>query len=101
MTRDELLALPPTVPLWPIAGHAWGLGRNMTYELATLGQFPCKARRFGSRWVVVTEELLESLGIQRTSESSETPAPTGVIASATDVTRGRLDHDAPSSLRSA
>ena len=65
MTRDELLDLAaksPTCDL-PIAGRAWGLGTNRSYELAAAGEFPCRVLRVGKRYRVPVAALLESLGI--------------------------------------
>jgi predicted DNA-binding transcriptional regulator AlpA len=62
MTRDELLALPATIGL-PTAGRAIGIGRNQAYDLAARGEFPCKVLKLGSRYKVVTSDLLQLLGI--------------------------------------
>jgi predicted DNA-binding transcriptional regulator AlpA len=104
MTRDELLALPAVVPLWPTAGQAWGLKRNSTYELAQRGDFPCPVRRLGNRWVVVTEQLLESLDIHRTADMSEAGPATDPAAATTtlEVIGGpRRDKPATAPPRSA
>jgi hypothetical protein len=89
MTRKELLELPAVVPLWPTAGRAWGMGKTATYEAAARGDFPCPVRRLGHRWAVVTEQLLASLGIQRTTRTSEVGATTTpTVAPTTDPTEG-------------
>lgn len=62
MNRDELLALPTVVDLMT-AGRAWGVSRSQAYELARRGDFPCPVQRIGSRYRVVTEHLLASLGL--------------------------------------
>jgi hypothetical protein len=92
MTRDELLALPTVVPLWPTAGRAWGMGKTASYEAAARGDFPCPVRRLGNRWVVVTEQLLESLGIHRTPDISEA-GPATEPAAATDPTETTRETD--------
>jgi predicted DNA-binding transcriptional regulator AlpA len=53
----------PVVELWPTAGQALGLSRPTTYRLAASGAFPVPARRIGSRWKVVTQDLLDWLSI--------------------------------------
>ncbi len=44
-----------TVPLWPNAGRALGLGRNATYDAAARGEIP--TLRFG-RKIVVSKKVL-------------------------------------------
>lgn len=63
MTRDDLLALPATIDL-PTAARALGIGRNQAYDLAALGEFPCKVLKLGKRYKVVTSDLLQMLGIE-------------------------------------
>lgn len=62
MTRDDLLALPATVDI-PTAAKAIGIGRVQAYELAGKGEFPCKVLKLGSRYKVITSELLKLLGV--------------------------------------
>lgn len=50
-----------TVPVWPHAGQALGLGRNASYEAAGRGEI--ESRRFGRRLVVPTAWLREVLHI--------------------------------------
>jgi hypothetical protein len=55
-----------TMPLWPEAGQALGLGKNGTYEAAERGEIP-GAFRIGGRWLVsvaVFEKFLDSVGSQ-------------------------------------
>ncbi|MFC5185827.1 MerR family transcriptional regulator [Actinomadura harenae] len=56
MTRDELLSLPTTTSV-ETAARALGMGRTRAYELAKLGQFPCKVIRIGVSYRVVTADL--------------------------------------------
>lgn len=72
MTREELLALPATVSLLT-AGRALGMSRTITYDLATRGEFPCKVLRLGSRYKVVTEDLLRVLGVSRAGSGEAAP----------------------------
>lgn len=64
LTRDELLSLPASVPLWPTAGRAVNVGRTKTFQLAKDGQFPVPVLRLGSSYRVRTADLLEFLGIE-------------------------------------
>ncbi len=64
MTREELLALPTTTTI-EIAARALGLGRTRAYELAKLGQFPCKVIRVGVSYRVVTADLQRLLDQKR------------------------------------
>lgn len=89
MNRDELLALPAVIALWPTAGRAWGMGKTATYEAAARGDFPCQVRRLGNRWVVVTEQLLTSLEVRRTPDSREDRGPTESI-STTQASKGPM-----------
>lgn len=63
MSLEELLALPVSVDL-VTAGRALRIGRQLSYELARVGKFPCPVIRSGSRWVVPRARLLEVLGIE-------------------------------------
>lgn len=51
----------PTVPLWPTAGQAIGLGRNATYAAAERGDIP--TIRIRGRIVVPTAPLRRMLGL--------------------------------------
>lgn len=51
----------PTVPVWPDAGKACGLGRAAAYEAVRRGDIP--SIRFGGRLVVPTAALRRMLGL--------------------------------------
>jgi hypothetical protein len=51
-----------TVPLWPTAGHALGIGRNATFEGAKNGEIP--TLKIGRRRPVPTFWLRQQLGIE-------------------------------------
>ena len=51
----------PTVPLWPDAGQAFGLGRARTFELARRGELPVPTFRLGRSWRVPTAALRRAL----------------------------------------
>lgn len=51
-----------TVPLWPTAGRALGLGRNATYEAARLKKIP--TIDVGRKKPVATAALRKMLGIE-------------------------------------
>jgi predicted DNA-binding transcriptional regulator AlpA len=63
MSTDELRALPPTVNL-ATAARALGCGRSLAYDLARRGEFPCSLLRLGHRRVVLTADLLRTLGVE-------------------------------------
>jgi hypothetical protein len=63
-TRDELLALPAVVPVWPQAGRACHLGKSKTYEMVAAGTFPVPVLRFGKTYRVRTSDLLKLLGVE-------------------------------------
>ena len=66
-TEDEeirrALVEKVTVPLWPTAGRALGLGRNATYEAAARGDLP--VLRIGGRILVPTAKLAGCLASAR------------------------------------
>jgi len=62
LTRAELLALPVSVPLWPDAARAFGVGRTKAHELARAGEFPVPVLRLGSTYRVTRSDLLRALG---------------------------------------
>jgi hypothetical protein len=62
-TIGDLLNSPPTVPLWPTAARALGIGRNAAYALAERDEFPVRVFKLGRPWTVPTADLLAYLGI--------------------------------------
>jgi len=56
--EDEPKIERMTVPVWPDAGKALGLGRNATYDAVARGEIP--VLRFGRR-IVVPIKALERL----------------------------------------
>lgn len=69
MTRDELLALPVTVDVWPTGAEIFGMSRPTAYELARNGQFPVPVIKVGRRYRVSTAEIFKKLGIDPNSGS--------------------------------
>ncbi|WP_322769650.1 hypothetical protein [Frankia sp. Cr1] len=63
-TIRDLLEGPPTVPLWPTAAKALGIGRSVALDLAGRDEFPVPVIKLGRRWVVPTVPLLRVLGIE-------------------------------------
>lgn len=63
MTRADLLALPVSVDL-VTAGHAIGIGRTKSHQLARRGEFPVRVLRLGGVYRVPTAELLDLLGVE-------------------------------------
>lgn len=64
MTRGELLALPAATDV-QTAARALSIGRTLAYELIAADEFPVRMFRVGIHIRVVTESLLEFLGIDR------------------------------------
>jgi excisionase family DNA binding protein len=62
MTRDDLLALPPTIGV-ATAARALGCSRGFVYGLLRRGEFPCRILRLGNKYLVPTAELLRVLGM--------------------------------------
>jgi predicted DNA-binding transcriptional regulator AlpA len=67
-TADEVRALGVTTEL-VTAGATLGLGRSASYELARRGEFPVPVLRIGRRYRVVTQHLLEFLGLATAVDS--------------------------------
>jgi hypothetical protein len=65
--RDALDGL--TVPIWPTAAQALGLGRNAAYEAAKRGEIPTIA--LGRRKPVPTSWLRRVLGIEEQHHGPE------------------------------
>jgi hypothetical protein len=59
-----------TVPLWPTAGRALGLGRSATYEAAKRGDIPTVD--MGRKKPVPTAKLRKLLGIEASPSDSPT-----------------------------
>jgi hypothetical protein len=53
----------PTVPLWPDAARAWGVGRARALELAREGKLPFPVYRLGRSFRVPTAALRRVLGL--------------------------------------
>lgn len=70
MTTAELLGLPVSVPLWPTAARAFGLGRTTAYDLAKRGALPFPVLRLGNSYRVTRADLLRSLGVDQTDGGS-------------------------------
>lgn len=61
MTLDDLRGRP-TVPLWPVAGQALGVGRTRTFAMVRRGEWPTRVLRLGRQYRVPTADLLALLG---------------------------------------
>lgn len=59
-TLDEIRTWPAAISI-PVACTAYGFSRSHGYELAHRGEFPARLIRAGSRWVVVTADLIRCL----------------------------------------
>ncbi|MFC9973886.1 DNA-binding protein [Spirillospora sp. NPDC127200] len=62
LTAADIRRLPAMVDL-VTAGHALGIGRTKSYQLARTGQFPCRVLRMGRNYRVLTADLLAFLGL--------------------------------------
>lgn len=80
MTPEELLRLPSTIDL-PTAARAIGIGRNQAYDLAARGEFPCRILKLGSRYKVLTADLLRVLGVERPQPSQASTTEADLTAS--------------------
>jgi len=59
----------PTVPLWPTAAKAFGLGRARAFELARGGCLPFPVYRLGRSWRVPTAALRSALYLDQEATS--------------------------------
>lgn len=62
MSQSELEALPVSFDL-RTACRAYGIGKNLGYELAKRREFPCRVLKIGNAYRVTRADLLRSLGI--------------------------------------
>ncbi|MEU4639579.1 DNA-binding protein [Micromonospora sp. NPDC023814] len=60
-TINQVREFPVTVDL-PAAGRCFGIGRDLSYQLARQGAFPCPVLRLGRRLAVTRAALLQALG---------------------------------------
>lgn len=74
LSVEELLALPVSVPLWPTAGRAFGIGRTKSHALARAGQFPVPVLRLGTSYRVRRADLLRALGEQQGADTGGSAA---------------------------
>jgi excisionase family DNA binding protein len=71
LSRAALLALPPTVPLYPDAADILGVGRSTAYEMVRTGEWPTRVLRLGRLIKVPTAELLEYVGVKPAGTGGE------------------------------
>ncbi|MCM3687689.1 helix-turn-helix transcriptional regulator [Kocuria rosea] len=67
--KHQIGPRPLTIPLWPDAAQALGIGRSTAYELVRLGQFPIRVLRLGRKLRVPTAELYHFLGVDPHDEA--------------------------------
>jgi hypothetical protein len=65
-TAEAIRSWPVTVDV-PTAGMCFGLGRDTSYDLARLGQFPTPVLRLGRSLRVTRAALLLALGMQEST----------------------------------
>lgn len=75
MTRQDLLALPPSIKV-DLAGELLGYSRGHAYNLAKQDKFPVPMRKVGHSYRVLTAPLLKYLGIDESDHSQDTPGST-------------------------
>lgn len=69
-TLEEVRGWPATVDV-VTAGRPFGLGRNGAYEAVKQGRFPVPVIKIGSRYRVVTAEVLALLEASTAAAGSE------------------------------
>lgn len=92
LTDDDVRALPLTVPV-PIAGQAFGLGRDTAYRLARRGDFPVPVIRMGARMVVTRASLLAALGLDPGKPLASVASPQVSAAAPDAVSDGQAASD--------
>jgi hypothetical protein len=80
MGDEEYASLPVSVDL-ATAGHAFGLGRTRSFELARAGEFPCRVIPVGRKadgtpvkYRVPRSAIYEALGEPKAASSARSPA---------------------------
>lgn len=71
LTLADVHALPAVVDI-VTAGRAFGISKNLAYELAAAGTFPCRVYRLGVQWRVPTADLRRSLGLLNEAQEGPT-----------------------------
>ncbi|WP_224348724.1 hypothetical protein [Streptomyces olivaceus] len=74
LTREALMALPPTVAL-ETANKVLSIGRSTGYGLAKRGEYPCKVLKLGNAYRVVTADLQRLVGVEDTPREPALAAP--------------------------
>lgn len=74
LTREDLVALPPTVDL-QTANRVLSIGRSTGYGLAKRGEYPCKVLKLGNAYRVVTADLQRLVGVEDTPQEPALAAP--------------------------
>lgn len=69
-TLSDLANLPMTVGV-PMAGRFFGLGKDVSYELARRGEFPAPVLPLGGRLRVTKAALCQALGLSLTEVEEE------------------------------
>jgi hypothetical protein len=59
-TLAEIRSWPAAVTI-TVAATAYGFGRSHAYDLVARGEFPARIIRAGSRYVVVTADIIRQL----------------------------------------
>ncbi|SNQ47053.1 conserved hypothetical protein [Frankia canadensis] len=67
----DLAKAPTTVPLWPTAATALGIGRTAALGLAREDRFPVTVIRAGKRWRVPTAALRRILEIDAVLDGTD------------------------------
>ncbi|MEV6907992.1 DNA-binding protein [Amycolatopsis sp. NPDC051071] len=69
LTLEQIRQWPATVDV-VTAGRPLGLGRNGAYDAVKAGDFPVRVLKIGSRYRVVTAELVALLEARSAPESA-------------------------------
>lgn len=78
-TVAEVRAWPVTVSV-PEAGRCWRIGRDASYDLARLGEFPVPVLRLGTALRVTRASIMAALGIPDEPVTPSSPLAMGALA---------------------
>lgn len=86
LSVSEALALPVMFDIWPTLGHACGISRTTTYQLAREDALPIPCFRVGKQLRARRSDLLNFLGIREDNgdgAGGATPTPLAERTTAT------------------
>ena len=64
LTVSEVYDLPPIVPVYPVIGRIWQIGKTALYELAARDELPVPVIKVGRQLRARRVDILNALGLE-------------------------------------